>query len=174
MGNPACGGGKVSSRQGFSYEQDIVDNVERAGCHITTVFDPDGVDPSFAYSVGFPQTVKQPDVIVFGLPHEIMSHMINAMLDQCRSVFRMADFKHVEGLLEGHHCVLRAVQSQFIVPDFFNSAMWFNLRQTGEEMTNAFQLVWPGAIDGLFPWEPGSSQEVREYQPALYGRHLNS
>ena len=32
----------------------------------------------------------------------------------------------------------------------------------------AYQLFWPGAEQGLFPWEKGCVQFVRDCQPSLY------
>jgi len=53
------------------YEQDIVDNVEEHGWQATYVFDPDGDEPTFAYSIGFPKTLNCPDFIIIGLDHII-------------------------------------------------------------------------------------------------------
>jgi len=155
------------------YEQSILDNVERTGCHVTVVFDPEDNDPGFAYSVGFSDTVGQPEVIVFGLPTEMMGFMINETLRKCRSGMHMADGAVVEGLLKGHVCVTRTVAPENIDRDHFNSAMWYQ-RRSGAQMSEAFQIVWPGARDGLFPWDEGCSESVREAQPALYKRRLNS
>ena len=150
------------------YEQQILENVATYGCHVTMVFDPDGDEPGFAYSAGFAETVDQPEVIVFGLPNETMHFMVNETLRQCRDGFRLKDWVEIDGLLEGHRCIARAVNPSFIIGDYFNSAMWLRRRLTGEQMTEAMQIVWPGAVDGLFPWDSGSSDIVREYQPALY------
>jgi len=162
----------MSSAPLSAYEQSILDNVERTGCHITLVFDPE--HPNFAYSVGFPDTVGQPEVIVFGLSNEIMGFMINETLRRCRAGLALADGVRVEGLLEGHICIVRAIGAENIDRDHFNSAMWYQRRRSGTEMAEAFQIVWPGASDGLFPWDAGCADIVREAQPALYERRLNS
>lgn len=154
-------------RKDTRYEREILQNVEEHGCHITLVFDPDGNDPSYAYSAGFPKTVGQPDLIVFGLPNEVMQFMINETLDQCREGLQLKDWTRIEGLLEGHHCIARAVTPHHIVRDYFNSAMWLRDR-LGGEMNEAIQIVWPGSVNGLFPWDSGCADEVRACQPALY------
>jgi hypothetical protein len=77
-------------------------------------------------------------------------------------------------LLVGHRCVVRLVAPENLILEYFNSAQWHCRRQSGAEMTAAFQIVWPGAQDRLFPWDEGSSDIVRDLQPALYGRRLNS
>jgi hypothetical protein len=104
----------------------------------------------------------------------MMAHMIGTLSDECRAGLRMEDGKPIEGLLEGHVCIPRAVKPEHIVIDYFNSAMWYQRRQTGTDMTEAFQIVWPGAKTGLFPWDAGCADEVRALQPALYESGSNS
>ncbi|HVJ02412.1 MAG TPA: DUF4262 domain-containing protein [Sphingomonas sp.] len=154
------------------YEQSIVRHVRESGCHINIVSDPDGSEPPFAYSVGFPETIGQPEVIVFGLGSRLMANMINETLSQCRSGLVLAEGARVGGLLDGFDCVLRAVTPENIMPDYFNSALWYQRRRTGERLDAAFQIVWPGYHDGLFPWEEGVDPSVPESQPALYEKSV--
>jgi hypothetical protein len=181
------------------HEQQILDNIEEFGCHITVVSPPDDDDTEedefddgfvdqidvdiddedesddrFAYSVGFTRTVKQPEVIVFGFSTELSAAVINGLLDMCREGLVMEDWKEIDGLLKGHNCVLREVEPECIVPYYFNSAIWFAEQETGHELTRAMQLVWPGVDDGLFPWDKGCSELVSDLQPPLYRTSLNS
>ena len=151
-----------------AFERRIVENVRTHGCHVNFVFDPDGEQPDFAYSVGFPETIKQPEVIVFGLPQHVMHHMVNETYRQCRGGLTLEDGTEITGLLEGHRCVALAIPRENIDREHFNSAMWFRRLTTGEEMDSAFQIVWPGAQDGLFPWDEGCSEIVSSLQPALF------
>lgn len=153
---------------GNSYERELLKIIKQIGFRVICVHDDKGGSPSFAYSVGFPDLIGQPEVIVFGLPFEIMGHMIGTLSDQCRAGLHMEDGMAVEGLLEGHVCIPRAVKPEHIVTDYFNSAMWYQQRQTGTDMAAAFQIVWPSAKTGLFPWDAGCADEVRALQPALY------
>ena len=149
------------------FEQQILDNVREHGCHINCVFDSEGDEPCFAYSVGFPETVGQPEVLVFGLPTDIMEFVINETLRQCRAGLKLKDGLEISGLLEGHVCVALQIPASNITADYFNSAMWFRRYVTEEDMDAAFQIVWPGAEDGLFPWDEGCSEAVRALQPPL-------
>ena len=150
------------------YEQDILDNVARTGCHINIVIDPDQQEPPFAYSVGFRETAGQPEVIVFGLSTEMMTFMINETLNQCEAGLVLSDGVELDGLLRAHKVVGREVATRFIIRDYLNSAIWYERRQTGRALDRVIQLVWPGAQDGLFPWDKGCDQQVRDLQPALY------
>ena len=147
------------------YEAKIISNVEKFGCHVTTVFDPEGVEPSFTYSIGFTRSIGQGEVIVFGLSSNLMGFMINETLRQCRDGLRLAEGVRISGLLEDFDVVVRSIPQANITREHFNSALWFHRREFGTELEDAFQLVWPGAREGLFPWDDGSSCDA---QPALY------
>ncbi|MFN4097896.1 MAG: DUF4262 domain-containing protein [Sphingomonas sp.] len=164
----------MSARDLDTFEQGILSNVEKHGCQVNCIFDPDGSEPSFCYSIGFADTVGQPEVIVFGLDQAVMNFMVNETLRQCRAGLALADGVRVSGLLGGFDCVVREVSPENLVIDYFNSAMWFHRYRTGRDMERAVQIVWPGAVDGLFPWDDGSAQIVIDSQPALYERDLDS
>lgn len=150
-------------------EQKIIANVRDHGCHINLVSDPDGNTPTFAYSVGFPETLGQPEVILFGLPDDVMRFAINETMRKCREGFRLDDGAEIDGLLDGHVCVACTVAPEYLTQDYFASAMWFRQLTTGEKMDAAFQIVWPGVDDGLFPWDDGCADVVRDLQPCLIG-----
>ncbi|RYY26853.1 MAG: DUF4262 domain-containing protein [Sphingomonadales bacterium] len=175
MGNPAHWGEFVIFGPRLnSFEKTLVNNVRKHGCHINIVSPDEGDDaPSFAYSVGFPETVGQPEVIVFGLPSDLKGAMINEALRMCRDGLQLADGAEIDGLLAGHAVIARDVADAFLVPEYFNSALWY-ARHKGREPMRAVQLVWPDPEDGLFPWQTGFSELARGWQPELYEQGLNS
>ena len=158
----------MSERPLSEFEQGILENIEKSGCQVNTIFDPEGVEPTFSYSIGFPETVGQPEVIIFGLRREVMHAMINVLLDKCRQGLTLKDGLTVEGLLDGYTCITRSVLSDNIVRDYFNSAIWYEKYRTGSDMEEAYQIVWPGVQQRLFPWDKGCDQIVIDSQPALY------
>lgn len=152
------------------YERDIITNIEKHGWFCTSVFDPDGKQQPFSYSVGFTQTLKCPEFIVFGLDVKLMHSMLWNVFRAIRDGKRPEDNQHWDGLLEGYDCVVRAVHPSQIEPKFFASAMWFwisYLERCADDM-QAFQIVWPGVGDALYPWDEACPQIVRDRQPPLY------
>ena len=150
------------------YERKVVENVREFGCHITFVFDDEQDGPDFAYSVGFDETVQQPEVIMFGLPQKVMKFSINETLQSCRDGLELEDWTQIEGILEGHRCIARTVHPSRVSRKYFNSAIWYQGAKADLETIRAVQLVWPGSLDGLFPWDEGCAAVVRDLQPALY------
>lgn len=155
------------------FERGIVENVREHGCQVNLIFDPDGEQPNFAYSIGFKETVGQPEVITFGLSKELMHSMINQTLRECRKGLALTDGAIINGLLEGHQCVARTVHPSQVVEDYMNSALWYHKARTGKTLTDVVQIVWPGAADGLFPWDDGCDAGVIALQPALYEERLD-
>lgn len=150
-------------------EQDIVDKVRRFGCMVMHVFDAKGEEPSFSYSIGFPENTKQPDVVIFGLRKELMHSMINEIFRQIREEeLQLNDQLVISGLLEGFDCVAKEVSDDSIIRDHLGSAIWYERTLNNREVVRCFQIVWPGAYQGLFPWDEGCDPDVVELQPPLY------
>ncbi|MES1157045.1 MAG: DUF4262 domain-containing protein [Alphaproteobacteria bacterium] len=151
------------------YEQRIIDAIDEHGWFCPYIFDDKSKNPDFAYSVGFTQTLDCPEFIVFGLGQNLMHAILSRVFRQIRDGKRPEDNQRWSDLIEGFDCIARAVHSTNIVRDYFNSAMWFwgDPAERGSEL-KAFQLVWPSAKTGLFPWDADCAQEVRDLQPPLY------
>lgn len=132
------------------------------------IFYADGRHPNYMHSIGFWESVDQPEAIVFGLRDELMATMLAQLYSQCRDGLEMSEGLHVSNLIEGFDCVLRLIDDPRIVHDQFGWAVWYRAYCNRPPMTKAFQIVWPGAQQGLFPWDPECDQYVIDYQPALY------
>lgn len=159
---------KLFSRKLDKDEQGVIDNIRDYGCQVQFVFDPDGERPDFSYSIGFPVSVGQPEVIVLGLRRELMHSMVNEVRSQCADGLVLSDGAHVSGLLEGFDCVLRHVTNPAAIEEHFGWAIWYHRSQRGVELNEAYQIVWPGAQQGLFPWDADCDEYVISQQPALY------
>ncbi|SDC96528.1 protein of unknown function [Sphingomonas sp. YR710] len=158
------------------YEQNIIDNVRDHGWFCTSVFGSDESDPSFSYSVGFTETLSAPEFIIFGLDTRLMHSMLWEVFRQIRDGKTIGDGERWSNLIEGFDCISRPVHSTNVIREYLNSAIWFWGDPVKKGMILlAYQLFWPGAKDGLYPWEPGSNELVCELQPILYlpNRALN-
>jgi hypothetical protein len=150
------------------YEQNLIDNVARYGWHCTIVGAGDRGEPGFAYTVGLWETHCTPELIVFGLGNRLMHAMLSEMVRQLEGGKPLSDGARWSTLLEGFDCVTRPVHPTQRVPQYLNSALWYRGYRTGDEDIDAYQVFWPGAEQGLFPWERGCDPFVRDCQPQLY------
>ena len=154
-------------------EKRIVAHVRDYDCHVVSVFDPNDVEPTFSYSVGLWETVGQPEVIILGLPAQMGSFAVNETLRQCQAGLRLFDGQRIEGLFEEFDviCVARNVDARHLVPEYFNSAIWYHSMRTGKPLDTALQLVW--SYEGFYPWDEGAPPELIEDQPLLYSEVLH-
>jgi len=148
-------------------DQRIVDDVEEFGFHSLGVLN-DGDHPEFCYSVGFWETLRSPEVIVFGLPLDLMHRMLWGMFRQIKAGKTLSDGARWSDLIEGYDCISRPVHSsQFTL--YIGSALWYRrLRAGNSQGLRAYQLFWPSKNQELYPWQDGCDQNVRDRQPALY------
>lgn len=148
-------------------DQRLVDQIEEFGFFSQGVF-AEGDQPAFRYSVGFWETLKCPEIIVFGLPLDLMHSVVWEMFRQITAGKALADGALWSDLIEGHDCVSRPVHPSQI-REHFGFALWYRNFRTGSvEGLDAYQLFWPGKLQGLYPWQDGCDQTVRDCQPALY------
>jgi hypothetical protein len=152
MGNRA--GGAVVNQGRDEVEQDIVRFVESDGCFVMAVFDPEHEIPDFAYSIGFPKSLSQGDVLISGLDLDMMKRLVNDTYALCRDGFQLSDFARTDELFSTFDCVVRAVAPRHLESEYFNSASWYSEQVRNESFDAAYQLVWPDKA-GIFPWEEG-------------------
>jgi hypothetical protein len=149
------------------YEKSLIANVHEYGCQIVSVV-ADEASPPFSYSVGFWETVGQPEAIIFGMNSEMGHYALMETLRQCEAGLALRDGQRLDELLKDYDvvCVARDVHPRHLVPQYFNSALWYHRRRTGADLPAAVQLVWPD--EGVWPWDPEASAAFLEEQPALY------
>ncbi len=83
------------------YEHRILATIGEHGWQCTSVFDPDGDDPSFSYSVGFTSALEAPEFIVFGLDIKLMHSMLWEVFRQIKDGKSVIDGDRWTGILDG-------------------------------------------------------------------------
>jgi len=150
------------------HEKNLITNVETHGWFATHVFDPDGNDPNFTYSTGFAKTLNVPEFIIFGLDQELMHDMLWEVFRQLESGAVPEDGMRWHDLIEGFHCISKKASHPDLHKEYTCSANWFWRREGHTTPLDVYQIVWPGAQQGLFPWEEGCNEYVISQQPQLW------
>ena len=138
--------------------EQLVHDIEEYGWHVLQVTGEEG-EPDYCYSVGFYHSFDQPEVAIFGLPHEVAHELINLIGEDLVLGKAIAPASYLSDIIEGYDCYLLEVDGQFYEP-YFEYALWF---YQGDEFPIA-QCLYP-ADDGSYPWE--WSEEDQKFQPLL-------
>lgn len=128
----------------------------------------EGDDPSFTYSIGFWETLNAPDAIIFGMPRKLAHSMLWRVFEQIRDgKAALQDHARWTDVIADFDCISRPVH-QTQIGEYLNFAIWYREYRTQLRDLAAYQIFWPGKPQGLFPWETGCEQIVRDCQPLLY------
>lgn len=141
-------------------EKKIVENIEKHGCHITSVFDNTGEEPSFTYSTGIQKSVNAPEVIVVGLPSKLAASVVNNYLRRIKEGETFEVGKFYPDFLSSFDVAFGAVSHEN-KQKFMLSSCWY-YKNTFE----ALQLIFP-TTSGVWPWDTEASENFHEIQSCL-------
>ena len=121
----------------------------------------EGPIPSFAYTVGFYESIKKPEVILFGPPPEEAIQTFHRIYD----VMQMEDKEIVPGdynydiLHDNYPVIFKEVEYSLVQEYFCFGCDYYDDKCP---VFPAYQFIWPDQ-DRLFPWE-------ENFNPKLEGR----
>jgi hypothetical protein len=126
--------------------------------------------PTWTYTLGFAETLNQPEVIVFDIPQDAANGLLWEAFDQLKDGrLELQDGKvWPEG--EERPCVWRKVDQTQIESEagWFTLATIRSIARTGMPYSfEAYQLVLSDN-EGRLPWDDGYDERLRPLQPALY------
>jgi hypothetical protein len=143
-------------------EKKIIKNIDEYGCHVTTVFDPNGDDPTFCYSTGIMKTYGSPEIIVVGLSVDLGHSIVNNYAGRLKAGAKFGVGNFYPDFLGGFDVTFGEV-SQSNKEKYMLSSCWFN----GNEF-DALQLIYP-TTKGVWPWAKEATESFHAVQPSLAG-----
>ncbi len=122
----------------------------------------EGDEPAFSYTVGLHHSWKHPEVIVFGLPHDVAQGVLNTVGERIQrgEIFRPG--VEYPDVLEGFDLRLRAVSEAQSFKQHVGYALWYYQGQRFDLL----QLLWPDK-HGCFPDERRAPEWLTQSQPLL-------
>ncbi|MBI3606762.1 MAG: DUF4262 domain-containing protein [Nitrospirae bacterium] len=144
-------------------DRQVIHDVNTVGWHVVQVT-PQGAHHGWAFSIGLFHTFRHPEVVVFGLPDDVMATLIQTIGHAIRSGGSFQDGQENLDLMRPYRCVFRAVDPVWSAPVLAH-ATWF---YGGQEFP-ALQLFWPDR-EHRFPWEEVFDPELVSFQPVLFHR----
>jgi hypothetical protein len=139
----------------------INENVSKYGWHAALIQASEN-EPSFAYSIGFFKTYQQPEVIVFGLPHDLMHGMLCDYEKMLKSGSPPVPGERISSMLEGYDCIFKLIDKSHY-RSYLGYGLWFN---QGDQFP-VLQCFWPDK-QGFFPWEALCQTGIKKAQPLLF------
>ncbi|MBB3698700.1 DUF4262 domain-containing protein [Flammeovirga yaeyamensis] len=139
----------------------IKTNIEEHGFHIGMI-EGDKYLPSYAFSIGLYKSFQHPEIIVFGLPNEVMQ---NLLTNVCQAI---KDGRKYEANVINTE-VINNFPVQFIdvdqayYSDYLEYISWFYNQKNDFK---AYQMVWTDK-GGFFPWESSFNNQWKFNQPLL-------
>ncbi len=150
------------------YEHKLLLNIIEHGWQCSHVFDPKAILPDFSYTVGFSQTLNAPEFITFGLSRDLMQNMLWEVFRQVKDGLNISDNMQLKGLIDGFDCIAKKAQHKDLFTEYATHANWLWKLNENEGHPDVYQIIWPGAQQGLFPWDEGCAQDVIDAQPKLW------
>lgn len=148
-------------------EKKCLEDIEKYGCHVIHVL-TEGTLPPFTYSVGIQKSFGSPEAIIIGLRRELAHFMVNEYCSRIRSGESFSTGQRVGGFLGGFDCEIREVDRSH-----YEEYVGWNLWLYGGSGFRLNQLIYPGTT-GLWPWDEGSSEGFRAWQPVLDTRDIST
>ena len=157
----------MSQGEGFNFLQAAEKHIAQSGRMVQFVFDPAGVEPSFAYTIGN-FLVGLPELAMSGLRPEMMRYFLNVASEMMRAdALKMTDGLITDELAEGLDTTFRKVTEQTHDVYFGKLVEYCEFRR--QPVPEVFQLVIPDR-QNRFPWDEGCDQKVIDRQYAWYPR----
>src|SRR5262249_28663940 len=103
--------------------ESVIADIEKYDLSVMLI-NEDEEGPCFAFSVGLYHSFKHPEIIVFGLNHELAHWIINELARRIKEGERCEIGKEYDGLLESYNCVFREAPKG-CYPDYFGYARAF-------------------------------------------------
>jgi hypothetical protein len=142
------------------HDRKLLTDVKQYGWHVIGI-EEDEEGPSFAYSIGLQHSLHDPEIIVFGLPVQLMHQIINGIGEKVRSGERFEHLDEWDDILDGYNVAFRNVERKHF-RDYFGYARWF---YRGDDFS-ALQCVWPDS-QHRYPWHPEAPAALIQRQPLL-------
>lgn len=139
----------------------VTRDIRRHGCHITAVFDPEGQDPSFAYSVGIMADTGAPEAIVIGPDPRAAGCLIQLYNWRVHAGEQFQRGTRYPGFLEDHPVYIEPAKPERVAEYTLGCGTYYRDRPYA-----VVQIIWP-TRGGLWPWSAGIAEEFQRLQPLL-------
>ena len=142
------------------HERGFVEKIRKHGWACMQVFEEEQ-HPGFSYTTGFFSSLSKPEVIVFSLNDKLAHTILSNIYNDLKSGAEFPEGKEVYNVLEALPvCFLNVSKAYYA--EYLGWSRWFY----GNESFPCQCLVLPDK-SGLFPWQHGFDDNMRDLQPDI-------
>lgn len=122
------------------------DHIDSYGSHLLYVFDPEGIESSFGYSVGIFERFNHSEIFVNGLKQELTFRILQNYTIDVHNGNRFAINKWYDDIIGNYACFfINVPETKY--EDFFGKALDYYCGQ----YFPIYQLIFPNT-SGVYPW----------------------
>lgn len=145
----------------------VAADVEKYGCHVISVFDPEGKLPTFSYSVGVQASSGAAEAIVIGVRASLGLSMVNQYNAQVRQGVRFQRGVQYAGFLEGFCIYVEPAKPELLSEYTLGCGRFYK-----GTPYSVVQLIYP-TTTGVWPWQRPASEWFKSNQPMLGRKRPN-
>lgn len=143
-------------------DRKLLADVEAYGWHIIFIR-AEGTLPAYAFTVGLYYSFGHPEILVMGLPHQVMADLLHLIVEKIGSGKYYTDGDFCSELAAGA-AVFRTIDIAYY-QEYLGYAIWFYFNLP--TAFPALQLVWADKSN-RFPWDGDFAKNYLNFQHALY------
>jgi hypothetical protein len=154
------------TRANDEQERKAIEDIRKRGVHLLHVFDSEGNDPEFSYTVGLWHTHHHPEVIIVGLKEDLRHILLNNLNHEIGKGRVFTDGLSATDVLDGYTCYFQELPKD-LYREYLGWDRWFY----GGDEFEAVQMLWPN-IHGVYPWDKNASENLQWQQTVLTKKPL--
>jgi Domain of unknown function (DUF4262) len=147
-------------------DHELLARIDGYGWAVMHIFQPNGAAPPYSFSVGLTYRFQQPEILMIGLPHDVMEDVINQIGRGMEAGQRFREGEVREDLLDGGYAIRLVSVHPAWYSEFVGVALWFHRWFHPERGPSFLQCVWTDQHH-RFPWDPRALDSFRRLQPVL-------
>jgi len=145
-----------------------IDSLIRSAGFAFICVGPEEGSPGFAYTIGLTETYGCSELLIFGVGQQIADVVFHAVANRIKEGAR---FKDGDVLVEALNlpCTVKAVSREAV--HLYALNVWSRY-EGAPQMPTFQQIVYPDR-NGVFPWEAGYEESMRQIQTELWTRKVH-
>lgn len=138
----------------------IAQFIEQFGVAIINV--PETINtPPYSYTVGLVESIEHPEMIVFGLPADISSNVLNDIIEMLKATAESLQDGDILNDISNYPLIAKKVSNKHLSTYAKRAFDYFKTTSLSLEF---FIIYWPDE-NTKYPWDSKFSESLRSIQP---------